>query len=258
MDESMFERYSETARRSLFFSRYAVTQLGGATIEPEHVVLGVFRAHPPSILRFTRDAEAAEALRVGLEASLEQPTKEAERAEIPFSSDTKCVLEHTPTEADGLKNRWILPEHLIVCVMAKTDGAATRALREAGVDPQAIRVYLRNRPEEAGDEPGAHSPPRVARQWTGVVKPGRADAYIAHLQRETIPSLRRIGGFVSTAIMRREVEDGTEFQVTTYWHSLDAIKAFAGEDITKAVIPPAAQALMVRYDDRAVHYDIIQ
>ncbi len=46
--------------------------------------------------------------------------------------------------------------------------------------------------------------------------------------------------------------------VTTMWRSLDAIKAFAGDDITTAVVPPAAQALMVRYDDRAVHYEIVQ
>ena len=254
----MFELYSEPARRSLFFSRYAVTQLGGAVIEPEHLVLGVCRAQPRAILRFTRDPEAAEALRAGLEASMEQPTKQAERVEIPFSADTKSVLELTPVEAFALKNRWILPEHLILCVMVKTDGAATRALREAGVDPEAIRADLRNRPEEPGDEPGTQSPPRVVRQWTGVVKPGRANAYIAHLQLETVPSLRRIAGFVHAAIMRREVEDGTEFQVTTYWHSLDAIRAFAGEDITKAVVPPAAQELMVRYDDRAVHFDIVQ
>ncbi len=38
---------------------------------------------------------------------------------------------------------------------------------------------------------------------------------------------------------------------------MDAIEAFAGQDITKAVVPPAAQALMVRYDDRAVHYEMV-
>ena len=90
------------------------------------------------------------------------------------------------------------------------------------------------------------------------MKPGLADAYIAHLQRETFPQLRGTPGFVYATTMRRDVEGGTEFQVTTYWHSLDAIKAFAGEDITRAVVPPAAQSLMVRFEDRAAHYDIVQ
>jgi len=100
--------------------------------------------------------------------------------------------------------------------------------------------------------------PRVARQWSGVVKPGRTDQYVRHLQQETLPVLRSTPEFVSATIMRRDVEGGTEFQVTTYWESVNAIKTFAGEDVTRAVVPPAAQALMARYDERAVHYEIVQ
>ena len=62
---------------------------------------------------------------------------------------------------------------------------------------------------------------------------------------------------MTLTIARREVEDGTEFQVVTLWRSLEDIKTFAGDDVTRAVVPPAAQALMVRCDDRAVHYEIV-
>ena len=136
------------------------------------------------------------------------------------------------------------------------------------MDPNAIRDYLR---VEAGDkdkEPGAQTTGRsvafgppggaVVRQWKGVVKPGKALEYIAHLGAHTIAALAEIEGFVTYSVMRRDVEDGVEFQVLTIWRSLDAIRAFAGEDVTRAVVPPAAQALMVRYDDRAVHYVIVQ
>ena len=98
----------------------------------------------------------------------------------------------------------------------------------------------------------------VIRQWKGVVKPGLADEYVRHLREETLPSLRRIDGFVHADILRRDVEDGTEFQVATIWRSFDAIKAFAGDDISLAVVPPAAQKLMVRYDDRAAHYELVE
>lgn len=254
----MFERYSESARRALFFARYAVTQLGGATIEPEHLVLGVLGGSPQVLLRFVRGTEDAEALRARLEAASEQPKRVSDRVEIPFSAEAKAVLERTPVEADDLNNHWIRPEHIVLGVIVKTDGAATRALREAGVDPHAIRDYLRVKAGDKDDEPAAQSSPRVARQWKGVVKPGLADQYVRHLQRETLASLRGTPGFVYATILRREIEDGTEFLVTTYWHSLDAIKAFAGEDVTRAVVPPAAQALMVRYDERAIHYEIVQ
>ena len=100
-------------------------------------------------------------------------------------------------------------------------------------------------------------PPLVVRQWKGVAKPGQEDAYIAHLQRETFPALGRIAGFVTASILRRTIEDGTEFQIVTTWRSLDAIEAFAGEDAEAAVVPPAAQALLSRYDARVAHYEIV-
>jgi heme-degrading monooxygenase HmoA len=97
----------------------------------------------------------------------------------------------------------------------------------------------------------------VIRQWKGVVKPGRDGDYLRHLHQETLPSLQRLAGFVSATVLRRDVEDGTEFEVMTAWRSLDSIEAFAGNDVTIAVVPAAAQAMMVRYDDRAVHYTVV-
>jgi heme-degrading monooxygenase HmoA len=98
----------------------------------------------------------------------------------------------------------------------------------------------------------------ISRQWKGVVTRGSEDEYLAHLRRETLPALTDLDGFVAASILRRGVEDGTEFEVITVWRSAAAIAAFAGVDVTAAVVPPAAQALMVRYDTRAVHYEIVQ
>jgi heme-degrading monooxygenase HmoA len=97
----------------------------------------------------------------------------------------------------------------------------------------------------------------VVRTWTCVVKPGLADDYVRHLKTETFPALRRIDGHRTASILRRDVEDGTEFLISTVWRSLDAIKAFAGDDVTRAVVPPTARAMMVRYDERATHYEIV-
>jgi heme-degrading monooxygenase HmoA len=57
-------------------------------------------------------------------------------------------------------------------------------------------------------------------------------------------------------ILRREVAEGTQFQVVTEWESLEAIRAFSGNDAEGAVVPQAAQAMMVEFDRRAVHYEI--
>ena len=97
----------------------------------------------------------------------------------------------------------------------------------------------------------------ISRHWTGVVKPGLAGAYVAHLEGETLPMLRRLSGFISASILRREIQDGTEFQIVTRWASLEAITAFAGPDPEAAVVPPAAEVLMVRFDRRVLHYEIV-
>jgi len=256
----MFERFSEDAKRALFFARYEVTQIGGLSITPEHIVLGVLRGSPDAILRFAREGETAGSIRARIEPAIAAPDKVITSVEIPFSLDCRDVIERTPIEADDLGNPTIMPEHIVLAVMEKSFGEATRALNDAGVQLDAIRDYLTTSDEarQARREP-ARSPgrPRISRHWKGVVKPGCADAYLAHLRQETLSAIAEMPGFVTAAILRREIADGTEFQIVTLWGSLDAIKAFAGEDLERAVVPPAAQALMSSFDQRAVHYEIV-
>ena len=261
----MFERYNEPARRALFFARYEVAETGGLSIEPEHLVLGVLRENSDVLRLFLGAGESADTIRRRLEPAITECRRVSTSVEIPFSVPCKEVLAQTAFEADALKNATIRPEHMILAVMVRAQGAAAQALRDAGIDPNAIRHYLRGLTDDPVDRPVVHASMSayavtqgVVRQWKGVVKPGLADEYIRHLQRETLPALARLDGFITSTILRRELEGGTEFQVTTLWRSLDAIKAFAGDDVTRAVVPPAAQALMVRYDERAIHYEIVQ
>ena len=97
----------------------------------------------------------------------------------------------------------------------------------------------------------------ISRHWKGIARPGRADEYIRHLETETVPQLKRLPGFVDISILRRDAGAGTEFQIVTRWTSLDAIAAFAGHDVTVAVVPPNVRDLMISYDPEVVHYDIV-
>lgn len=96
----------------------------------------------------------------------------------------------------------------------------------------------------------------VARHWKGVTKPGKANNYIAHLKEETFPKLSSLPGFIKASILQRDLAEGTEFLIITEWESLDSIHAFAGEDTTKAVVPPAAAELMLHFDDQVKHYTV--
>jgi len=97
----------------------------------------------------------------------------------------------------------------------------------------------------------------ISRHWTGVTRPGQADAYVQHLLKDTFPRLAAIPGFVEASILRRNVEGGIEFQVVTVWESLSAISAFAGQQVGVAVVPESVQAMMTTYDERVLHYEIV-
>lgn len=263
----MFERYSERARRVLFCARYEAAQRGHVSIEPEHLLLGVLRDNSDTVVRFARAGETAETIRQRLEPIGPAAERLSTRVEIPFSPACQLALTKSAAEADDAGNETIRPQHLVLGILVATTGGAVRALQGAGVEANPIRESLRGAPDKP-QEPGTLQSSRthlagtvddgsVVRQWTGVVKPGLAIEYLKHLHRETLPALSRLDGFVKARILTRQVDDGIEFQVMTIWRSLDAIKAFAGDDVTRAVVPPEAQALMVRYDDRAIHYDIV-
>lgn len=95
----------------------------------------------------------------------------------------------------------------------------------------------------------------ITRNWTGVIKPERANDYIAHLQHDTFKKLSSIKGFINASILKREVTDGIEFLVVTQWENMQAIQEFAGVNPDIAVVPAVAQEMMVRYDPVVRHYE---
>ena len=97
----------------------------------------------------------------------------------------------------------------------------------------------------------------ISRHWKGIAKREFADRYVGHLEGDTFPQLALLPGFIRATILRREVVDGIEFEIVTLWESLTAIEAFAGRDCEAAVVPAAVRAMMVRYDDRVAHYEVL-
>jgi heme-degrading monooxygenase HmoA len=98
----------------------------------------------------------------------------------------------------------------------------------------------------------------ISRHWHAVAKRDRAADYVHHLQSETFPALRKIAGFVDAWIERREGARGIELLIVTRWQSLDAIREFSGADPEIAVVPPGVQAMMVEFDGRVTHYEVLE
>jgi heme-degrading monooxygenase HmoA len=97
----------------------------------------------------------------------------------------------------------------------------------------------------------------IARYWRGLARRESADAYVEHLQSETFPQLVQLPGFHDASILRRDVPEGVEFLIVTVWKSLDAIRSFAGSDVESAVVPQKVREMMIEFDRRARHYELV-
>jgi heme-degrading monooxygenase HmoA len=97
----------------------------------------------------------------------------------------------------------------------------------------------------------------IARHWRGLVKPDQAQAYARHLRADTLPALRALPGFIGASVLSRRLAGGTEFLVITRWGALEDIARFSGPDLEAAVVPAAAAQMMVDYDRRATHYEVM-
>ena len=99
----------------------------------------------------------------------------------------------------------------------------------------------------------------ICRLWRGWTTPVNAAAYEAIVRGEVIPGIeaRRIPGFRHIDLMRREVGDEVEFQTLMWFDDMESIRAFIGEDYAVSHVPPAAQAVLARFDRRAVHYEVL-
>lgn len=98
----------------------------------------------------------------------------------------------------------------------------------------------------------------ICRVWHGWTKPLNADAYERLLKEEIFEGIagRKIDGYRGIQLLRQDQEMEIEFVTMMWFTSLEAVRAFAGDDITRAVVPAKAQALLSRYDDRSAHYDV--
>ena len=95
----------------------------------------------------------------------------------------------------------------------------------------------------------------IARLWHGWTKPEHADEYESLLRTLILPGIHRVSGYNGAWLMRRRVGPEVEFITLTFWDSLDAVREFAGDSQTHAVIPDAARKLLSRFDEQSIHYD---
>jgi heme-degrading monooxygenase HmoA len=93
----------------------------------------------------------------------------------------------------------------------------------------------------------------IIRAWRGRAAPTNPHGYPKHFRDRVAPELARMSGFVGASLGKRSVEGAIEFLVLTRWESLEHIKQFAGSNIAKAVVEPAAIGELIDFDDTVQH-----
>jgi ATP-dependent Clp protease ATP-binding subunit ClpA len=140
----MFERYTEKARRVIFFARYEASEVGSPYIETEHLLLGVIRETP-----FVIDAFLGANKRIELEAKTRgwadqnKFPRTSTSVDLPLSNEGKRVLSYAAEEAERLSQKHIGTEHLFLGLLREEQSLAANLLHEFGVRLSTAREKLR-------------------------------------------------------------------------------------------------------------------
>ena len=141
----MFERYTEKARRVIFFARYEASQFGSPYIETEHLLLGLLREDKALTNRFLRSHASVESIRKQIEGHTTIREKVSTSVDLPLSNECKRVLAYAAEEAERLSHKHIGTEHLLLGLLREEKCFAAEILHERGLKLVAIREELGRR-----------------------------------------------------------------------------------------------------------------
>lgn len=159
----MFERYTETARRVIFFARYEASQLGSPAIEPEHVLLGLMREDMALFTRLlARAHDSLEDIRKEVEARAPERESISTSVALPLSPEAKRVLAFAHEESDRLGHRHIGTEHLLLGLLREERSIAAQILYERGLRLNAVR-------DEVAQATDGHTSAPASRQYEDIL-----------------------------------------------------------------------------------------
>ena len=139
----LFERYTEPARRTIFFARYEASQFGTKAIESEHLLLGLLPEHPRLADRLHRRNASASQIRKEIEQRKPPGPKTPTSVDLPLSKECKRAMTFAAEEAREMRHQHIGNEHLLVGLLREEKCLAAELLRARGIDLEEARKDLR-------------------------------------------------------------------------------------------------------------------
>jgi hypothetical protein len=150
----LFPRFTEAARRSLFFSRYEAVSLGRLEIAPAHMLLGVIRGAGTVTRAMFEGAGISLADARAAVAAANPPRDEVvEPVQVPFQSSTKTLFTVAADEADRLGDQKIATVHIVLALL-RDDGVAAAFLGRRGLDLDSVRAAASSGGPAARDDEG--------------------------------------------------------------------------------------------------------
>ena len=96
----------------------------------------------------------------------------------------------------------------------------------------------------------------IARLWRGWIRPADTDAYVEYVRETGIRAYRSTPGNRGAWILHRPDQDRTEIVTLSFWDSREAIRAFAGDDIDRAVFYPEDDRFLIDREEQVLHFEL--
>jgi hypothetical protein len=142
----MFERYSEKARRVIFYARYEASNYGSLYIETEHLLLGLLREAPPLAKWFPGQADIEPEIRSEIEKRTTRGERLSTAVEIPLSVECKKVLNLAAETAERLGHRSVETEHMLIGILRVESSIAAQILIARGLNSGPIQEQIAKAP----------------------------------------------------------------------------------------------------------------
>lgn len=140
----MFERYTEQARRAIFFARYEASQFGSSYIETEHLLLGLIREDRVLAARLLKANVSLESVRKQVQSRSPVRDQTSTSVDLPLSLDSKRVLADAAAEASALQHETIHSGHLILALLRAATCPEVSLLQQSGIDYAGYKDFIRN------------------------------------------------------------------------------------------------------------------
>lgn len=188
----MFERYTEKARRTIFFGRYEASQFGSPYIESEHLLLGLFREDKSLTNTFLHSHASLESIRKQIEERTVIGEKVSTAVDLPLSNECKRILAYGAEEAERMSHEWIGTEHLFLGVLREKECLAAHLLTERGIVLETARQLIASKPlEPVAPSPESSGLPTGYTSHKLLYNPA-AEALVLELRRS--PTMRMFPG----------------------------------------------------------------